>query len=72
MQKAIIDTLVTASPLCENLSSLDTYISMVKSNIKQFNKYIKVNWEGLKAQGESCDDIMINLVKGYQSASDRE
>jgi hypothetical protein len=72
MQKAIIDTHATASLLHENLSSLDTYMSMVKSNIKQFNKYIKVNWEGLKARGENCNDLMINLFKGYQSASDCE
>jgi hypothetical protein len=72
MQKAIIDTRATASLLRENLSSLDTYMSTVKSNIKQFNKYVKFNWEGLKARGESCDDLMINLFKGYQSTSDRE
>lgn len=60
MQKAIIDTRATASLLRENLSSLDTYMSTVKSNIEQFNKYVKVNWEGLKARGESCDDLMIN------------
>jgi hypothetical protein len=72
MQKAIINTRVTASLLCKNLSSLNTYMSMVKSNIEQFNKYVKVNWEGLKACGESCDDLMINLFKGYQSASDHE
>jgi hypothetical protein len=72
MQKAVIDTRATASLLRENLSSLNTYMSMVKSNIEQFNKYVKVNWEGLKARGESCDDLMINLFKGYQSASDHE
>ncbi len=73
MQKAIINTCATSSLLHENLSSLDSYMLTVnRSNIKQFNKYIKVNWEGLKACGESCDDLMINPFKGYQSASDRE
>jgi hypothetical protein len=72
MQKAIIDTRATASLLRENLSSLDTYMAKIQSNIEEFNKYIKVNWEGLKARGERCDDLMINLFKGYQAASDRE
>ena len=72
MQKAIIDTRATASLLRENLSSLDTYVSSVKSNIEDFNKYVKMNHEGLKARGERCDDLMINLFKGYQSASDGE
>jgi hypothetical protein len=31
-----------------------------------------VNWEGLKECGESCDDLMINLFKGYQNASNHE
>jgi formiminotetrahydrofolate cyclodeaminase len=69
MQKAITDTHATASLLHENLS---TNMSTVKSNIEQFNKYIKLNWECLNACGESCDDLMINLFKGYQSTSDRE
>jgi hypothetical protein len=47
-------------------------MSTVKSNIKEFNKYVKVDWEGLKAHGKSCNDLMINLSKGYQNASGRE
>ena len=39
---------------------------------KEFNKYVKTNYEGLRARGERCDDIMINLFKGYMSASDSE
>ena len=72
MQKAVIDTRATASLLRENLSSLDTYMSTINSNIEEFNKYVKTNYEGLRARGERCDDIMINLFKGYESASDSE
>jgi len=72
MQKAVIDTRATASLLRENLSSLDTYMSSIQSNIEDFNKYVKMNYEGLKARGERCDDIMINLFKGYMCASDGE
>jgi hypothetical protein len=72
MQKAVIDTRATASLLRKNISSLDTHMSVVKSNIEDFNKYVKVNYEGLKARGERCDDLMINLFKGYECASDRE
>lgn len=72
MQKAVIDTRATASLLRENLSSLDTYMSTINSNVKEFNLYVKTNYEGLRARGERCDDIMINLFKGYVSASDSE
>jgi hypothetical protein len=41
-------------------------------SIKEFNKYVKLNWEGLKACRKSCNDLMINLFKGYQNAGDRE
>jgi hypothetical protein len=47
-------------------------MSTIKSNIGEFNKYVKVNWEGLKAHSKSCNDLMINLFKGYQNASDHE
>jgi hypothetical protein len=72
MQKAIIDTRATASLFRDNLSSLDTYIVTVNSNITDFNDYVKRNYEGLRARGERCDDIMTNLFKGYRCASDKE
>jgi prefoldin subunit 5 len=72
MQKAIIDTRATAMLLHENISSLDTYMAKIQSNIKEFKKCVKNNWEGLKAHGECCNDLMINLFKGYQAASDHE
>jgi hypothetical protein len=72
MQKAVINTHETSSLLQESLSNLDTYMSTIKSNIGEFNKYVKVNWEGLKAHSKSCNDLMINLFKVYQNASDHE
>jgi len=72
MQKGIVDTRATASFFRENLSSLDTHMATVNSDIEKFNEYVKVNAEGLKARGERCDDLMINLFKGYLSVSDRE
>jgi hypothetical protein len=72
MQKAIIDTRATSSLLHENLSSLDTYMATIKSNIKELNEYVKQNYEGLLARGERCNNIMIKLFKGYMAASDSE
>ena len=51
MQKAIIDTRATATMFRDNLSSLDTYMSSVNSDVKRFNDYVKLNSEGLKACG---------------------
>ena len=72
MQKAIIDTWATSSLMRENLSNLDSYMTTVKSDIEEFNRYVKLNYQGLQARGERCDDIMIHLFKAYLVASDRE
>lgn len=61
-----------AAHLRKNLTNLDTYMATVNSNIKLFNGYVKENVEGLKARGESTDDLMTNLFKGYLVASDVE
>ena len=71
-KKSIIDTHATATHLQENLTNFGTYMSTVNYNIKNFNQYIKVNVDGLKARGECKDDLIINLFKAYQVASDGE
>ena len=71
MQKAIIDTIATESLFRENLTNLDSYMSSVKSDIKVFNEYVKLNYEGLRARGGKCDDIMIHLFKAYLAVSDK-
>jgi hypothetical protein len=44
-------------------------MAKIQSNIEELNKYVKVNWEGLKACGEHCDDLMINLpIQGLSSS----
>ena len=72
MQKAIIDTWATSSLMRENLSNLDSYMTTVKSDVEEFNRYVKLNYQGLQARGKRCDDIMIHLIKAYLVASNRE
>ena len=55
---------------CENLSSLDTYMATINSDIVEFNKYVKLNQDGLTAHGEGCNNLMVNLFKGYATATD--
>ena len=50
------------------MSSLDTYITTLKSNIEKFNEYTKINYEVLTARGERCNNMMSNLFKGYLAA----
>ena len=43
---------------------------MVNSNINNFKQYVKINVDELKERGESTEDLMINLLKDDQVASD--
>ena len=52
VQKSVVDTRETATYLRDNLTNLDTYMSTVKSDIENFNQYVKVNVDGVKARGE--------------------
>eukprot|EP00957_Ditylum_brightwellii_P212001 15366843-Ditylum_brightwellii.AAC.1 len=65
-----MDTRATASHLRENFTNPDVYTTMVNSSINLFNQYVKQHQEGLKARGESTDDLMTNLFKAYLVASD--
>ena len=47
-------------------------MSTVNSDTEYFNQYVKVNMDELKSRGEQKDDLIINLFKAYQVASDRE
>ena len=72
MQRAIVDTRATASNFRTNLSSLDKYMPLVDSNIKKFNLYVTENIRGLEARGETSQDLLDNLFKGYKVASDEK
>ena len=65
LQKDIIYTRATAYKIRDNLSSLYTYITRVKSDIEEFNEYSKINYEALIARGEGCNDRISKLLKEY-------
>ena len=71
MQRAIVDTRSTSSNFRTNLSSLDTYMPVVNSNIELFNSYVSSCIKGLEARGETSEDLLYNLFKGYKVAIDR-
>jgi hypothetical protein len=70
MQTAVVDTVATAEFYRANLSSLDTYVATVDSNIEIFNQYVKTQLAGLKARGETTNDLLTNLFKAYLNVSD--
>jgi hypothetical protein len=74
---AIIDqtytnTLANTEAARENLSSLAEYMeSLTDSNVEQFNTYVKVQLETLAAGGETTNDLITNLFKGYSKVKDK-
>ena len=58
--------------LKENLTNLETYITMVKSNIETLNQHVKVNLKGLKERGKRTYDLMTKLFKAYYVVSDTD
>lgn len=66
-----IDTNATTTFIRGRLSSLDTFIRSVDSNIEKFNEHVKNLMDSLNARGEITQDLLANLFKGYEQASDQ-
>ena len=71
MQKAMVDTRSTSSNFRTNLSSLDTYMPTVNSDIEKFNLYVSTCINESIARGETSEDLLDNLFKGYKVACDK-
>jgi len=70
LSKSVVDTTATTYQLRESLSALEDYMSHVNSNIELFNLRVKNDVEGLRARGETVDDLIMKLFKGYKAAAD--
>ena len=62
----------TDSNLMDNLSSIDTYIVTVNSDINKFNVYAKINCKSLATRGERYNNMMSNLFKEYLAAGEKD
>ena len=70
IRESHLDTTAAKSIVRTELSSLDTYMVMVGSDIAKFNLHVKDLLQSLAAYGETTLDLMENLYKGYKMASD--
>mmetsp|Transcript_9449 Transcript_9449/g.13675 ORF Transcript_9449/g.13675 Transcript_9449/m.13675 type:complete len:374 (-) Transcript_9449:831-1952(-) len=76
--KAIIDhtytnTLSTAAAARSALSSLDSYMAKLpKYDITKFNLYVKEQLHELAACGQTTNDLVMNLFKGYFKCRDNK
>ena len=71
IRESHIDTNATASAIRLKLSNLDVYMGTINDNIPKFNIYVKEQITALAARGQTSDDLLTNLFKGYLAVTDR-
>jgi hypothetical protein len=72
ISKAHVDSRATITFIRTSLTLLDDKMIEVDSNIKVFNFFVKAQLRKLAARGETTQDLLINLFKGYKVADDAE
>jgi hypothetical protein len=72
IQESSIDTNATTRFLRDQLSSLPVLMSATESNIVDFNEGVRGILDSLTARGETTQDLLSNLFKGYEAASDKK
>ena len=71
IRESHLDTNATTTFIRTQLSGLDTYILEIGNDITMFNGHVKTLVEALLARGETTNDLLTNLFKGYEACSDR-
>jgi hypothetical protein len=72
IRESHLDSNATTKFIRESLSSLDTYMTKIDSDIEKFNDYVRDLVDSLSARGQTTEDLLANLFKGYAAASDRQ
>jgi len=71
MARAATDTRATVTYIRTAMLKLDDYMKTIDSDIEKFNLYVRKLRQNLSAtRGESSNNLLVNLFKGYASASD--
>ena len=70
IRESYLDRNATTMVISRQLSSLDTYIKTIGCDRTKFNVYVQNLLEGLALRGETTNNLLSNLFKCYQAASD--
>ena len=71
IRESHLDTNATTSMIRTKLTNLDAYIQVIGNDISKFNGYVKMLIQTLHARGETTQDLLTNLFKGYAACSDK-
>ena len=72
VRESHLDTNATSSSIRTKLTDLDRYLPTIGHDIVKFNTYVKLLVDGLRSRGETTQDLLVNLFKGYMACSDKE
>ena len=72
ISKAHVDSRATVTFLRTSLTELDAKMIRLDSNITAFNFFVTTQLKSLSVRGETTNDLLINLFKGYKVADDAE
>jgi hypothetical protein len=62
------DTRASTAHARDNLINLDSYMTQLPgSNVREFHTYVRRQYQTLTARGETTNDLVHHLFKGYES-----
>ena len=70
VRESYLDSNATVATMQLNLTNLDEYMTTNGSDIVAFNAFVQSQIDGLAAQGEVTNDLLVNLFKGYKMVKD--
>ena len=70
ISKAHVDSRATVSHIRHSLTVLDAKMIELDSDIQAFNQHVKAQIQSLATRGETSNDLLVNLFKGYKAAND--
>ena len=71
VRESYLDSNATVATMQLNLTNLDEYMTTNGSDIVAFNAYVQSQIDGLAAQGEVTNNLLVNLFKGYKMVKDK-
>ena len=71
IRESHIDTLYTVRAIRTKLTSLDTYMKSVNSDVRKFMAHVRELLLALHARGEQTLDLLPNLFRGLKAAKDK-
>ena len=72
VRESHLDTNATLASIRTKLTDLDRYLPSIGHDILKFNTYVKLLVDGIRLRGETMQDLLVNLFKGYMACSDSE